>query len=417
MYYEKIKLIKLCFIYLLFVTVFTLIVGCLNGKWLNVGHYFETYQFEMFSNLFIKIFSFSVLFISIILLFIVLLRKGWQLKQKELVVLLLAVVTFLFWILQGVFSDNTSVYELIAQTGCSPVSILIPITILLGFYDEIWNVLKKYAFPLATLLLAIGIYTGLQFRIQYGFTAVMEVSNVKILFIYGFWIGAFYCYAVADSKVKQYVICILAVLCAIFTVSRGWFIQSFALTVLSLSLGKSQSKRLKFLKILVFVLLLLTILSYTFSNSFLLLINRLGEDSRSGQYTEFFQQVSLGEILTGKGYGAGYTYFGRSNYKYFDNQFICIMFHYGILPVLCFLYILTCPIAANRKMRKQQKIMMWPYIFFFLHWLLAMAGLSVYFTFDLNLCSMILGVYGGHCLKEVRQRRMQPLQIQNEMSF
>jgi len=45
-----------------------------------------------------------------------------------------------------------------------------------------------------------------------------------------------------------------------------------------------------------------------------------------------------------------------------------------------------------------------PYEFFLLHWFLAMAGLSVYFTFDLNLCSMILGIYCGHHLKEMRQR-------------
>jgi hypothetical protein len=401
--YEKTRLSKSCFAYILSVSVVTLILGCLKGKWLITDD-FLGYQFEMYSNLSIKIFSMSALFVSILLLFIVLFRRGGLLKRQELVVLFLAMGTLLFWIIQAISNGEANIYELVIQTGYSPVSILIPMTILLGFYDGIWDFLKKYSFPLAVLFLATGIYAALQFRILYGLTANMGVSNVKILFIYGFWIGAFYCYAIADCRVKQYIICVLAVLCALLTVSRGWLIQSLALTLLSISLGKSQSKGFKFLKTFVFVLLLLTVLSYAFPNSFSLLLDRLSDDSRSSQYIQFFQQVSFGEILIGKGYGAGYQYFGDIDYKYFDNQFICIMFHYGVLPILYFLYIFTRPIIENRRIRKQPKGTMRPYEFFLLHWFLAMAGLSVYFTFDLNLCSMILGIYCGHHLKEMRQR-------------
>jgi hypothetical protein len=406
----KITFSKFCFIYILFATVVTMILGCLNGKWVLSSDflYLVRYAFEMYSNLFLALLSRSALLISIIWLLFILPITGRQLKQKELLVLVLAVGTFVFWILQAIYNGDASIYELITAVGYSPVAILIPLTILVGFDDEIWDVLKKYSFPLATLFLAVGIYTGLQFRIRYGLTTFMGISSVKLLFVYGFWIGAFYCYAVIDnSKVKQYIICVLAVICALLTVSRSWLIQSLALTLLSISLRKPHSKGFKFLKTFVFVLILLTVLSSAFPNVFLLLLERLSDDSRSSQYIQFFQQVSFGETLIGKGYGAGYQYFGDIDYKYFDNQFICVMFHYGILPILYFLYIFARPIIENRKIRKQQKSTMRPYTFFLLHWLLAMAGLSIYFTFDLNLCSMVLGAYGGHCLKEVHQRKMQ----------
>ena len=34
---------------------------------------------------------------------------------------------------------------------------------------------------------------------------------------------------------------------------------------------------------------------------------------------------------------ASYSYLGNKNYTYFDNQFMFVMFHYGIFPVIAWL--------------------------------------------------------------------------------
>ena len=88
----------------------------------------------------------------------------------------------------------------------------------------------------------------------------------------------------------------------------------------------------------------------------------------------------------------GYEYNGREGYGYFDNAFIFIAIHFGIVQALCYLFMVICPIGRlffHRKKYqinfKQPKSDIWIVMVLML-WLLAMMGLSVYngLTYDIR---------------------------------
>ena len=80
------------------------------------------------------------------------------------------------------------------------------------------------------------------------------------------------------------------------------------------------------------LLLIIAILgiSYIFPEVTGNLFERGFEDTRSGQYIVFFAQHSWSDLICGLGLNATYSYLGNDNYPFFDNQFMFVMFHYGI---------------------------------------------------------------------------------------
>ena len=98
-----------------------------------------------------------------------------------------------------------------------------------------------------------------------------------------------------------------------------------------------------------FIVIAIVGISYIFPNITGSLFERGFEDTRSGQYVVFFLNNTHGMILLlGLGLNATYTYLGNDFYPYFDNQFMFIMFHYGILPVISWIVVYCCVFKGKK---------------------------------------------------------------------
>ena len=106
--------------------------------------------------------------------------------------------------------------------------------------------------------------------------------------------------------------------------------------------------------------------------------DRFDEDTRSGQYEIFFSQVDPLSLVLGNGSTAGYIYGAQSNYLFFDNQFIFLMFHYGLGPALILAYVLLKTIVSSDTVNGGSCR------FVAVMYLAALLGLSNYYSYALN---------------------------------
>lgn len=121
---------------------------------------------------------------------------------------------------------------------------------------------------------------------------------------------------------------------AFITQSRGWVLQTLVLLFVFVAVLGNRNRYVKFLMGLLLIFIAILGVSYVFPEITGNLFNRGVEDTRSGQYVIFFAQHSWKDLILGLGINASYSYLGNVNYTYFDNQFMFVMFHYGIFPVI-----------------------------------------------------------------------------------
>ena len=101
---------------------------------------------------------------------------------------------------------------------------------------------------------------------------------------------------------------LLALLCSILIVSRSWIIQSLLLftayLIISLDL---KGKIMTIMWIVLIALAAVFLLESYLSNIILPLIEKAEEDTRSGQFYDFFGQISSWKLLVGSGMQATYS--------------------------------------------------------------------------------------------------------------
>jgi hypothetical protein len=148
-----------------------------------------------------------------------------------------------------------------------------------------------------------------------------------------------------------------------------------------------------------FIVIAIVGISYIFPNITGSLFERGFEDTRSGQYVVFFKQHSWNDLLLGLGLNATYTYLGNDFYPYFDNQFMFIMFHYGILPVISWI-VVYCYVFKGKKiinLKDEVIIRAAKYIGGFA--LLAYMGLSTYYQIELSYSSVLIMLLLGNAIQ------------------
>ena len=190
---------------------------------------------------------------------------------------------------------------------------------------------------------------------------------------------------------------------AVFNQGRGWTIQCIlvflllAARPLFLREAKAASNLLK--TGVVAVLALATVF-------FLLLlfhplaikgwIARASEDTRTGQYKEFFSQVQVADLITGKGPGAGYAFDDRfSNYRSFDNQFIWMLFKGGFLIALGYTVLVIFP--GFRLFFRARNERDYAAASTLILWSLGLAGLSTYLNIGFSTQNYFIIVLAGYC--------------------
>lgn len=124
------------------------------------------------------------------------------------------------------------------------------------------------------------------------------------------------------------------------------------------------------------------------------------EDTRSGQYVIFFAQHSWEDLIFGLGINASYSYLGNKNYTYFDNQFMFVMFHYGIFPVIAWLCAYASTLKGSKIYNEQSRIVIRAAKFVGFFVLLAYMGVSTYYQIELGYSGVIVMMLVGKALRE-----------------
>jgi hypothetical protein len=136
---------------------------------------------------------------------------------------------------------------------------------------------------------------------------------------------------------------------------------------------------------------------------------RLLEDTRSGQYSKFFQQVPVTSLITGLGPKATYTLNDRANYDYIDNQFLFILFKFGLPVLLGYCAVVIWPglrllIGAGSQQQRQLGVL-------FAFWTLATLGVSIFHAITVNPQNLAVVLFAGRAFALAKATRKPPLSL------
>ena len=105
-------------------------------------------------------------------------------------------------------------------------------------------------------------------------------------------------------------------------------------------------------------------------------------------------------MIFGLGINASYSYLGNKNYTYFDNQFMFVMFHYGIFPVIAWLCAYASTLKGSKIYNEQSRIVIRAAKFVGFFVLLAYMGVSTYYQIELGYSGVIVMMLIGKALRE-----------------
>ncbi len=359
-----------------------------------------SYSFMSDTPAFVKILLFVSCVALMALVFYCFLR---YINKTNLTIAIVNVFLVLYFIIWTIISFNTNSVKDVLLSFSTAV-ILIPLMIYLGFNERIWNMTIKIMPILAIVFIIMTFISANIFWSKYGF---VQAGNATFKGFFSAAISSMWLLCLSgryDKKKFVFVLTILLIIAAFITRSRSWVLQSFllllALMITSNEKTSSKTKVLKFVEVLIVISVVFFALTYIFPDLTGALFERGLEDTRTGQYEIFFKKYSFSDLILGCGMNASYSYMGNSNYKYFDNQFIFIMFHYGMPTVVGLLVSYfslyskknTTTNSENKFEIKGAKISI---LFLFAAYL----GLSIFYQVAFDFKAMILMIQLGHALK------------------
>lgn len=199
----------------------------------------------------------------------------------------------------------------------------------------------------------------------------------------------------------------LLLLVGVLTLSRGWMLQSVAVLIIYyVKYGKTESLNKKIINVISVIIagiLVYFVLTRFFGNAMGAMLGRVNQDTRSNQLTQFFEEVSICNLLIGQGMNATYTLNGKQ-YAYIDNQIILILFRYGLISVVAYLYpmlkILIHSIFSFKCQEKSNGIGMVVFM-----WIAALCGISIYFGNKFDILNIIVMTKIGHAYASIEKRQ------------
>jgi hypothetical protein len=132
--------------------------------------------------------------------------------------------------------------------------------------------------------------------------------------------------------------------------------------------------------------------------------DRLDDDTRSSQYTQFFQQVDVLSLIPGLGPKATYTFGEWSDYNWIDNQFLFISFKFGLPILLAYCAVVLWPglrllFKSNRSQGRRMVV-------FFVLWTLATLGVSTFHGITNNPQNFVTVLLAGRSFISMRRWRI-----------
>lgn len=280
-----------------------------------------------------------------------------------------------------VLIQGTSILDLLF--GSVPVTVfLIPLFILVADEQDLSGRLVRLAPRAALIALVLGFGSIVRFHILCGWGSTVGWCPARDYFALGIsylWITVAFASGQQCGYLKKVLLCAGSILFAFLIATRSWVIQSVLILLYIAVSSPSMSKRFRrVLYTVVAVIGAVLVASMVFPDALSTFADRIGEDSRSGQYDTFFSQVDPLSLVLGNGSTAGYVYGTQTNYLFFDNQFMFLMFHYGIIPALILAFVLIKTIVSSKTTNGGSCR------FVAVMYLAALLGLSNYYSYALN---------------------------------
>lgn len=362
-----------------------------GGSW--VHSYANSYTFEAVeNNLYGKS---SMCAMWLLLAFFILNMEKCLLRKRDFLWVCLCIGTFLVW--TGLELSGGKLSDILV--GNIPTTLcLIPLFFL---YADAPGVRESYKFLslfLTVSFLGITIMSSIDLYTKLGYGVGILSSPAKdslSAVMMSMWV-----YLFSDLKTSKriyyfkIILVVAAMICSIAIVSRSWTIQCFLLLIgFMIVNSESRSQTVTTLKLAAVIGVVLVFISFAFEELVNSILLRVGEDTRTGQFEQFFSQVKPSALLLGKGMKATYKFNGV-DYSYFDNQIIFSGFHYGILYFVSLAVFLLRVLrynlfGGNRNLNGMRLVAVF--------YILAMGGLSVYFKYDWTITNilplMFLGTY------------------------
>lgn len=355
------------------------------------------------TNIIVKSFPF---FAFIILIIFIAYRIIKKIPKNLFFPILILIIFGVIWIGYTVFFDKVSITVLI-RSNTTPVIMIMPILILIGYDHKWWELLKKVFMIIACLSVVFAFYECIQVFLLFGFAQRATASAAMYLTILGFY-STYSIVVLTDEWLKNRKILILFLLIILLLNSgilqgRSWFLQIgilFLIYILRVknSFDKFDIKRVIIPVFIILVTSLIVVINFDF---FLGLIYRFetSGDTRTFQLVAFFEQVGFNKLLVGQGIYANYTFRDDTNFRFIDNQVLLIMFRYGIIPIILYLWLLLSPVFKSFY-RGNKKLMIKSVIL--ISWFLSMLGVSVFFNVTFNLAHSIILLSIGRLYYELK---------------
>lgn len=312
-------------------------------------------------------------------------------------------IIFLFVITAWTFISfmQVGVHDTLYRSS-NPLVYLTVLAIIIGFDSNMWAKLSKISFLLAVLNISLAYFYYFNLTMIYS-GALLGNSPVMTYFVAGFWLTAVSLVGYEDKSRKKsaliYTQIVLLLILSIIVNSRGWMFQSIILMLLAaFHIGRTKGI-IRFIKAFLTITLIGLVAYYILDNYYLdyliTLIDKFGKDTRSFQYIEVFSQIPAYQFIIGGGIDAKYHSSLYGEYSYIDNQYIFILFHYGILMLLPYIYFYLYSILS---VWKAKFVINKSGMFIVIMWLLALGGLSVYNWVIIDIKNFILPIVAGRCL-------------------
>lgn len=375
------------------------VLGCILrnmfGEWEPI---YDTYTFVSKGRWGTFFLSFS----SIILFVLIFRCSIHYIKKIHVGIRILLISLIFYYLIWTILSLDKAPIQSVFFEAISTSVILLPVSALLGFDDNIWNILKDELLRINLLFCCCFYIAVFSFWSNYGINWPMNASY-KGIFSCWFTSACIMTFIEFPQKNKRKIIycnLLFIIAAAFITQSRGWVLQTLILLFIFVAVLGNRNRYVKILMGFLLIIIAVLGVSYVFPEITGNLFNRGLEDTRSGQYVIFFAQHSWEDLIFGLGINASYRYLGNANYSYFDNQFMFVMFHYGIFPVIVWLCVYASVFKNSRVYNEQNRIVLQAAKFVGLFILLAYMGVSTYYQIELGYNGVIVMILIGKALRE-----------------
>lgn len=284
-------------------------------------------------------------------------RRHWRVVPKWalLAFLLLQSLNVMWTFLEFTGHRYSGLWEMAGDQG--PLVWLSALGLFAGLDRRLWPRLENLFRVLALAAIPLLLYASVRAPID---GRVIGASSSLQLLVLAWWPVAWAflesATAIGWSRYRYHLSYVLLVVVAMLCRSRSWFLVSVLLLPVRYwlsnraSVGRAQLQlelRREMLLSLVGACLaaglILSVQPVWAYDAWFGLKERLVEDTRTAQYTWFFDSIDPGALILGQGPNATYDFGNTSDYLYFDNFYLLALFRGGVPLLLSYIVLVLVP--------------------------------------------------------------------------